>query len=266
MKDFKEEEVEKLKEKESKLFKFVDAITQKFNLKNVFEVYYGYFDGKYINKLKNLELAIKVLLIVVAIQTFGIFFLAVTAIDAYKERIINLSVVKSSLIAGERYVIGKDTASKSGFEMLAFAALDKMNNYTYRNYKFNSEWCLKFVHPKNYDELYAEISKDVSFAVENRVEQTFEMKDFTYKQLDKSTARITAAGYLTRKVGGIITIKNKSYKSSVTVHIANYQPFLTGLELVYTDTKRKERKERKEKLENLDVGIGEGEIKNEKTK
>ena len=69
----------------------------------IVEKYFTYFNSKYVNKLKNLELALKVALIII----FGLFglivFMVNYSIKASNEKTIEITLTKNTLSEGSKY-------------------------------------------------------------------------------------------------------------------------------------------------------------------
>lgn len=235
---------------------FLDKITDKYT---------SFFNGIYVNKIKNLELATKVLLLVCAGQ-FAVNLLMINYViqaSIYKEVVITVN--KESLNENTKYKYEKNTANKSAFENAAYGVLYQITSFDYSSIENRSNWVLSMVHPDNYDVIYKDLKKDAKFAVENRVNQKFNIRDWKYKQLNSATAKITAEGYLTRTVGGIETISNQPYEASVTINIENYTPFIVSVDLNYDGKIRKDREKRDEILDNYDRKETKG-MKNEQNK
>lgn len=232
---------------------------------SLLEKYKSYFESKYVDKLKNLELALKVTLIII----FGLFMLIALMVNyslkASNEKVIELTVNKDTLAEGTKYWIQRDTASKSYFESIAYGVLHELTSYDYSTVENKCNYALELVYPDKYEEVYEILNKESTFAIENRVYQEFAIKDWTYKQLDKSAVEVKAVGYLTRKVGGVVVVDHKRYVSRVTLKMNNGLPFIYGLELNYADKEKdkQERQERIKEIDNLDKKEYEG-IKNEK--
>ncbi|MFY4797067.1 hypothetical protein ACOTVS_11120 [Aliarcobacter butzleri] len=231
----------------------------------LFERYFSYFKGVFVNKLKNLELAIKILLGLFLFQSLIILILINYTIKASIYKDVNFCVNKNTLQEGSEYQVKKDSASRSLFENIGYGIIHELTSFTYMTIQNKTNFALSMVHPDNYDEIYVQLNKDTKFAIENRVEQKFEIKDWKYKQINSSTAKITAIGILNRKVGGISIVDNEKYEASVTINIVNYAPFIVGLDLNYDDKKRKDRETRQEIIDNLDQRDFKG-MKDEKIK
>lgn len=236
--------------------KFLNGITDK---------YIGSFNGFYVNKLKNIELAIKVLLVIVIAQLLINILMVNYVVQAsiYKE--VNISVSKETLNENTNYKYEKNTASRTAFENTAYSVLYQITSFDYTTIENRTNWLLSMVHPDHYETIYNELKEDARFAVANRVNQKFEIKDWKYKQLNSSTARITAEGFLSRTVGGVDTIRHTPYEASVVVNISNYTPFVMAVELNYDGKKRLEREKREETIKNYDRPEAKG-IKDEKQK
>jgi hypothetical protein len=236
--------------------KFLNGITDK---------YIGSFNGFYVNKLKNIELAIKVLLVIVIAQLLINILMVNYVVQAsiYKE--VNISVSKETLNENTNYKYEKNTASRTAFENTAYSVLYQITSFDYTTIENRTNWLLSMVHPDHYETIYNELKEDARFAVANRVNQKFEIKDWKYKQLNSSTAKITAEGFLSRTVGGVDTIRHVPYEASVVVHISNYSPFVMAVELNYDGKKRFEREKREETINNYDRPQAKG-IKDEKQK
>lgn len=235
---------------------FLDKMTDRYK---------GYFKGVYVNKLKNIELAIKVLIVICTLQFMTILLMINYVVQAsiYKE--VNVQVNKENLIEGNKYVFEKTTASRNAFENSAYGVLHELTSFDYTNIEKKSNWILSMVHPDNYDEIYRELTNDSKFSIENRVNQKFDIKDWKYIQVNKSTAKITAKGNLIRTVGGVETIKNEKYEASVVIEIKNYLPFIVALELNYNGKEKKDREIREKIIENYDRNEPKG-MKDEKIK
>lgn len=236
--------------------KFLNGITDK---------YISSFNGFYVNKLKNIELAIKVLLVIVIAQLLINILMVNYVVQAsiYKE--VNISVSKETLNENTNYKYEKNTASRTAFENTAYSVLYQITSFDYTTIENRTNWLLSMVHPDHYETIYNELKEDARFAVANRVNQKFEIKDWKYKQLNSSTARITAEGFLSRTVGGVDTIRHAPYEASVVVNISNYSPFVVAVELNYDGKKRLEREKREETIKNYDRPEAKG-IKDEKQK
>ena len=234
-------------------------------LDNFTDKYMSYFKGVYANKLKNIELAIKILLIIIVILILTNFFMLSYVIKAsiYKE--VHIQVNKETLMENTAYKFEKNSASRTAFENAAYGVLYQITSFDFSNIENRTNWLLSMVHPNNYKKIYEELKEDARFSVENRVNQRFNIKDWKYKQLNSSTAKITAEGYLTRSVGGIETISNQPYEASVVINISNYSPFIVSVDLNYNGKKRKDREKREEIINNYDREEAKG-IKDEKTK
>ena len=235
---------------------FLDRITDR---------YVSYFKGFYVNKFKNLELALKVLFITCGVQFMIILLMINYVIQAsiYKE--VKIFVNKENLIENKEYIYERTTASRNAFENAAYGVLYQITTFDYTNIENRANWALSMVHPDNYETIYKELKEDAKFAVENRVNQKFNIKDWKYKQLNSSTAKITAEGILTRTVGGIETIKNEPYEASVVINISNYSPFIVAVELNYDGREKRYREKREEVINNYDRYEVKG-MKDEKNK
>lgn len=233
-------------------------------LDNFTDKYRSYFNGIYVDKIKNLELATKTLLVTCGIQMIVILLMINYVIQAsiYKE--VNIIVNKENLIGDSKYTYEKSNASRSAFENSAYGIIHQITSFDFSTIESRSNWVLSMVHPDNYSEIYEELMKDSKFAIENRVSQSFRIKDWKYKQLNSSTAKITASGFLNREVGGISTIKGEPYEASVVISISNYTPFIVGIDLNYNGDKKEERKNRERKLNNFDKNEPKG-MKDEKS-
>lgn len=238
------------------MLKFLDGLTNK---------YIESFKGFYVNKLKNIELAIKVLIIVIIVQGLINILMVNYVIQASIYKDININVNKETLVENTTYKFEKTTASKNAFENAAYSVLYHITSFDYSNIENKTNWLLSMVHPNNYEEIYNDLKEDARFAVANRVNQTFSIKDWKYKPINSSTAKITAEGFLTRTVGGVDTIKHMPYEASVTINISNYSPFIIAVELNYDGKKRTEREKREKVINNYDREDAKG-IKDEKQK
>lgn len=238
------------------MLKILDGITKK---------YIESFKGFYVNKLNNIELAIKVLIVVIIVQAFGIILMINYVIQASIYKDININVNKETLVENTTYKFEKTTANKSAFENSAYSVLYHITSFDYSNIENKTNWLLSMVHPNNYEEIYSDLKEDARFAVANRVNQKFDIKDWKYKPINSSTAKITAEGFLTRTVGGVETIKHMPYEASVTINISNYSPFIIAVELNYDGKKRTEREKREKVINNYDREEAKG-IKDEKQK
>lgn len=229
------------------------------------EKYSSYFNSKYVSKIKNLELALKVLLIIV----FGLFFMLIITVGyslkAANEKTIEITMSKDTLENGAKYKVERDTASRNYFESIGYAVVHEITSYDYSTIQNKANYVLGLVHPNKYEEVFAELQRETQFSIENRVNQEFKIKDWTYKQIDESNAVIKATGLLTRKVGGIEVVSNKKYMTSVDIKISNGLPFVTGIKLNYQDRVSPAREDRKETIENLDRKEDDGGMKDEKT-
>lgn len=231
----------------------------------LFESYVGIFKSKFVNRLNSVELAIKVLLLVCVGQMLMIFLMTNYVMKASTDRIIEITMTKDTLTNGEKYRISRNTASKTYFESNGYAVLHELTSYDYSSIERKVNFVLGLVHPEKYEEVYETLKKEAEFAVENRVTQVFEIKDWKYKQIDDSTAEIKAIGILNRKVGGIYVIENKKYISSAIIRIHNGLPFVIGTSLNYEDREQLDREERLKVIDNYDRNETEG-IKYEKIK
>lgn len=235
--------------------------------KELFEKYWSYFSSVYVDRLKNFELALKVTFLIIIVQFVIICLMITYTMKASNEKTIEVTLTKDTLVDGSKYVLERESASKNYFETIAYGVLHELTTYDYLTIQNKVNYALGLVHPKKYLEVYDILKKESNFAIENRVNQEFKIKDWTYKQINSSTAEIKAMGYLTRKVGGILVIDDKKYNSSVIIKIKNGLPFVYGLDLNYSDKIKdaKEREERLNEIENLDRKNYEG-IKNDKKK
>lgn len=227
--------------------------------------YTSYFNGKYVDKIKNLELALKVLFILITALMLLLIVTVNYTIKAANEKTIEVTLNKDTLTTGGEYKIERNTASRNYFESIGYGILHEITSYDYSNVQNKSNYVLELVHPNKYEEVYESLKADAEFAVKNRVNQDFKIKDWSYRQIDSSTAQIKAYGILTRKVGGVEVIVNKKYINSVTLKISNGIPFITELQLNYADKQDAAREDRKETIENYDRKDAEG-IKDEKVK
>ena len=221
-------------------------------LDQILDKYITYFKGIYVNRIKNLELALKVLIIVFGAQLIINILMINYVIQAsiYKE--VKIVVNKENLMENNEYIYERTTASRNSFENAGYGVLYQLTSFDYTNVENRVNWALSMVHPDNYEDIYKELKKDAKFAVENRVNQKFNIRDWKYKQMNSSTARITAEGFLTRTVGGIETIKGEPYKASVVINISNYSPFIIALDLKYDGKEKKAREKREEVINNYD--------------
>lgn len=232
---------------------------------NLLEKYKSYFDSKYVNKIKNLELALKVSLMLICGLFIMVAMMVSYSLKASNEKIIEITVNKDTLKEGTKYRIERDTASKSYFETIAYGVLHELTTYDYITIENKANYALELVHPSKYEEVYETLKKESNFAVENRVNQEFNIKDWKYTELNKSTVEVKAIGYLTRKVGGVVVVDHKRYISKVILKISNGLPFIYGLELNYADKEKEtlQRNERQKEIENYDKVDYEG-MKNDK--
>ena len=148
--------------------KFLNGITDK---------YISSFNGFYVNKLKNIELAIKVLLVIVIAQLLINILMINYVVQAsiYKE--VNISVSKETLNENTNYKYEKNTASRTAFENTAYSVLYQITSFDYTTIENRTNWLLSMVHPDHYETIYNELKEDARFAVANRVNQKFEIKD-----------------------------------------------------------------------------------------
>ncbi|WP_418181412.1 TraE/TraK family type IV conjugative transfer system protein (plasmid) [Aliarcobacter lanthieri] len=235
---------------------FLDGLTNKYK---------SFFNGKFVNQIKNLELALKILIGIVIFQCLINFLMLNYVVKASINKEIVFSVNKNTLEEGYIYKVNKNTASRSYFETIGYGVMHELTSFNYQTVQNKSNWALSMVHPDNYVKIYEELSEDTKFAIENRVSQDFNIKDWKYKQLNSSSAKITALGTLTRTVGGIAVVTNEQYEASVIITISNYSPFIVALDLDYKDRKRKDRETRQKEIDNLDKKDVKG-IKDEKIK
>ena len=232
---------------------------------SLFEGYTSKFKSKFVNQLRSVELAIKVLLLVCVGELLVILMMVNYVMKASTDRIIEITMTKDTLTDGEKYRISSTTASKSYFDSNAYAVLHELTTYDYSSIERKVNFVLGLVHPEKYEEVYESLRREADFAVKNRVTQVFDIKDWKYQQIDESTAEIKAIGILNRKVGGIAVIENKKYISSVIIRIRNGLPFVMGTSLNYEDREQLDREERLKVIDNYDRVDTEG-IKNEKNK
>lgn len=235
---------------------FLDSLTNKYK---------SYFKGNFVNQIKNLELALKILLGLFIFQTLVVLLMLNYVVKASIDKEIHLSVNKNTLEEGSEYIIEKNKASRSFFENAAYGVIHELTSYNHQTVQNKVNFALSMVHPDYYTKIYEEIAEDAKFSIENRVKQSFEIKDWKYKQLNSSTAKITAVGSLTRSVGGISVVAGEEYEASIVINIKNHTPFIVALDLNYKDRKRQDRKTRQQVIDNLDVKEPKG-IKDEKTK
>lgn len=176
----------------------------------IVDKYFTYFNSKYVNKLKNLELALKVALIFI----FGLFglviFMVNYSIKASNEKTIEITLTKDTLSEGSKYRVERDRASKNYYETIAYGVLHELTTYDYTTIQNKVNYALELVHPSKYTEVYEILSKESEFVVTNRVNQEFSIKEWIFKQIDESTVEIKAVGYLTRKVGGLVVVDHKN--------------------------------------------------------
>lgn len=233
----------------------------------IVDKYFTYFNSKYVNKLKNLELALKVALILI----FGLFglviFMVNYSIKASNEKTIEITLTKDTLSDGSKYRVERDSASKNYYETIAYGVLHELTTYDYTTIQNKVNYALELVHPSKYTEVYEILSKESEFVVANRVNQEFSIKEWIFKQIDESTVEIKAVGYLTRKVGGLVVVDHKKYTSSIVLKQSGGLPFVMGLDLNYADRQKEanEREERQKTIDNYDKKDYEG-MKNDKPK
>lgn len=232
----------------------------------ILEKYISYFDGKFVSKIKNLELAIKILFIFLFMMFLFLIATVSYSLKAANEKTIEITLTKDTIENGQVYKVERGTASKNYFESIAYAVVHEITSYDYSTVQRKANFVLSLVHPNKYEEVYEELKREADFAVENRVVQDFKIRDWTYRQIDASNAEIKASGILVRKVGGVEVINNKKYTTSVSIRISNGLPFVSGIALNRADKETEKREERKDVIDNYDRSEKDGGMKYEKVK
>jgi len=222
-------------------------------LQIMFDRYFSFFKGKYVNKIKNLELAIKVLLLFCISLMFSFLLAVYYVMTSSNDKIIHVEINKDTIKKGETYKVSKDHANEPYIESVGRAILIEATNYSYQTMEDKSNFILNQVHPDDYEKVYSTLKKETEFVVQNRVKQVFKIKDWKVEDQTKNIKRVVANGLLTRTVGGVEIVNNKHYKADVSIKMEGGIPFVSNIQLLYTDKKRQEREKRKKLIENYDI-------------
>lgn len=191
--------------------------------------------SKYVSRVNSIELAIKVLLVVLFFMMFIIFYLVNSVIDASESK--ELTIVVPDQITSGTYSVEKNTASVEYFELIAQGFVSSAANYNYTNAQKKINKLLPSILPYTYSATFNTIKKNVQFIVDEKVNQKFIIQKV--ETLKKgSRARIVFSGLLTRTVGSIITIKNKPYEIPITLKIVDYTPYIESFDFDYVGIKK----------------------------
>lgn len=204
---------------------------------SLFRNYMRPFENIYVSKLKNLELAIKVLLIVTVLLIVMIFMLVDAVITASEEKTVSITVPSS--VSSGAYIVDKNSASESYFRIIAqgFVAIGSNYNYMDAEEKINS--LLPSLLPYTYSATFADIKKNVQFIIDEKVNQKFVIQSSEVK-IKGSRAKVVFKGLLTRTVGSIITIDGKPYEIPIVIKIIDYAPYIESFEFGYVGVGKKE--------------------------
>jgi hypothetical protein len=214
-------------------------------LDQVFEKYFSFFSNKYINKVKNLELAIKTLLVVVAILVIGLIFILLSALNAAADKNINVEV-NQHMVADEKYRVTKHEATPSFFLSVAKGLIYEGSSYSAKTIQEKLNFLLSQTHPDAHDYLYIKFKDEVQYVQDNSVTQNFKIKEWVLPKNAAMSSKmtITAVGYLTRTVGGTTVIDNVKYEYFATVGIRNRLPYLVDFGMI--DVKKKPMRTKKD--------------------
>ncbi len=196
-------------------------------LEKAFEKYYSFFDNVYVNKVKNLQLAIKVLLLFVVILVAGFILLTIASLNAAADKNVHVEV-NQHMVTDENYTVTKNKATPAFHLSVAKGLLYEGSSYTHKTIQDKLNYLLTQVHPDAHDKLYAKFKQEAEHAINNSVSQEFKIKEWKYPTNVDMVGQMTttAVGYLTRKVGGTTIIDNKQYEYYVTTGIRNRIPYL----------------------------------------
>ncbi|MDD3465959.1 MAG: TraE/TraK family type IV conjugative transfer system protein [Campylobacterales bacterium] len=235
----KQEEIKPQTDKKDtplKVASFFDRITY-----SLFRNYMRPFNNVYVSKLKNLELAVKVLLIVLVFFMFFIAFLISSIIEVSSEKVVKISVPAS--VNSGAYVVQKDSASPSYFKIVAEGFVSKVSNYNYMDAEEKINSLLPSILPYTYSATFADIKKTVQFIVNEKVNQKFIIQSSEVK-VKGSRAQVIFKGLLSRTVGSITTVDNKPYEIPIIIQIIDYTPYIESFDFNYIGvTKNTDEKE-----------------------
>jgi hypothetical protein len=202
---------------------------------SLFRNYMRPFNNIYVSKLKNLELAIKILLIVAIFLMIMIMMLVNAVIEASSQKTVSITV--PSEVTSGAYVVNKDSASESYFRIMARGFVTTASNYNYMDAEEKINSLLPSLLPFTYSSKFADIKKHVQFIVDEKVNQKFVIQDSEVK-IKGSRAKVVFRGLLTRTVGSITTIDNKQYEIPIIIKIINYTPYIESFEFEYIGVNR----------------------------
>jgi len=225
----KNTKVKKQKENKNSFFIAIAAFFDRLNY-SMFRNYVSIFNNKYVSRVKNLELAIKVLLVVLVFFMFLTVFLVNAVSSAAMNK--NITVMVPSNITSGGYSVTKYAASGPYFELVAKGFVTTVANYNYMNAEKKINAILPSILPYTYSATFDEIKKNIQFIVNEKVNQKFIIQK-TETFLKGSRAKVVFTGLLTRTVGSIKVIDNKPYKIPIIIKIDDYTPYIESFDFDY---------------------------------
>jgi len=218
-------------------------------IEGIFIKYYSYFDGKFISKLKNLELATKIMIIILAINSIIIGFLTIAVITLSLNKVVQFEITNNTQ-AGVYWITPND-ASEDYFKMIAQSHIGRNTNFSFLNIEDKVNDLLKYVDKSTYINSKALLQEDLNFIVANNISQTFTPDNWEVKKKGRGRAIVIVTGNVNKTVGNIQTLKNVEYQYEIELIVDNYIAYVKYFIPLCTDTgvqmdnKSKAKRERK---------------------